>query len=175
MEENSKAIRLNLGCGISKQEGYLNIDIDPKCNPDKVASIVELDFIEDNSIELVETYHTVEHLWPEEVPKFFKEMKRIIKKGGKLIIECPDLEKCIKLIKEGGLIGLRGIYGAGPEDKIEVGRMRNNIYTIHKTGFTKDIFKKYLEENGFKIIRFYDSIKYHGFPQRDTGVEAVKI
>jgi len=167
-------MKLNLGCGISKQRGYLNVDIDPKCNPDKVANITELNFIEDESVELVETYHTVEHLWPDEVPKFFKEMNRIIKKGGKLIIECPDLEKCIELMKEGKLIGLRGVYGASPEDEVEIGRMRSNIHSIHKTGFTKEIFKKYLEKNGFEVIKFYDSIKYHGFPERDTGVEARK-
>jgi len=94
-------MKLNLGCGISKQRGYLNVDIDPKCNPDKVANITELNFIEDESVELVETYHTVEHLWPDEVPKFFKEMNRIIKSKGKLIIECPDLQKCIELMSSG--------------------------------------------------------------------------
>ena len=162
--------RLNLGCGISKQKGYLNIDIDPKCNPDKVADMINLDFIEDESVELVETYHTVEHLWPEEVPLFFQEMKRIIKKGGRLIIECPDLNKCFENMKkfpDKPEIGINGIFGNASGKK--------EVNELHKTGFTKTIFKKYLEENSFKIIRFYDSKKYHGFPERDTGVGAVKI
>jgi len=169
--------RVNLGCGISKQEGYLNIDIDPKCNPDKIANITNLDFIEDESVELVETYHTIEHLWLEEVPKFFKEMKRIIKKGGKLIIECPDLEKCFSNMKKFPdrlEIGINGIFG-NADRKIIDQYYDSYVNALHKTGFTKDIFKKYLEENGFKVIKFYDSIKYHGFPQRDTGVEAVKL
>jgi len=170
-------MKINLGCGISKQEGYLNIDIDPKCKPDKVANMTDLDFIKDESVELVETYHIIEHLWPEEVLKFFKEMGRIIKKGGKLIIECPDLDKCFANMKEfpdKPEIGINGIFGNSTR-KIINQYYDSYVNALHKTGFTKDIFRKYLEENGFKIIRFYDSIKNHGFPERDTGVEAIKI
>jgi len=161
--------KLNLGCGISKQEGYLNIDIDPACNPDKIASAIDLYFIEDESVELVVTRHMVEHLWPDEVPKFFKEMKRVIKKGGRLIIECPDLEKCFENMKkfpDRPEIGINGIFGNNFE--------KRKINNLHKTGFTKDILRKYLEQNNFKIIKFYDSVKYHGYPQRDIGVEAIK-
>lgn len=172
MEEVSK---INLGCEECKEKGFLNIDIDPECNPDKVANMINLDFIKDNSVELVVTYHTVEHLWPDEVPLFFKEMKRVIKKGGRLIIECPDLEKCMEILKQDINLGLRAIFGAGPEDELELHRVKNKIPFLHKFGFTKAILKKYLEENGFKILNFYNSIKYHGHPERDTGVEAVRI
>jgi len=86
-----------------------------------------------------------------------------------------DLQKCVDLMSSGAtFIGLRGVYGASPRDVEELKRLRKNIYSIHKTGFTKEIFKKYLGENGFEIIKFYDSVKYHGFPLRDTGVEAIK-
>jgi len=168
-------IRLNLGCGISKQAGYLNIDINPKVNPDKVANASNLDFIEDESVDVVETYHLLEHLWTTEVFKFFTEMKRIIKKGGKLIIECPDLEKCIEMLKTKHTAGLLGIFGSLDRKGSSQGGGWYILDDLHKTGFTKDLFRKYLEENSFKIIRFYDSIKYHGHPERDTGVEAVKL
>ncbi|MEM4605442.1 MAG: hypothetical protein QW103_00170 [Candidatus Pacearchaeota archaeon] len=31
-----KGLKLNLGCGTKKLKGFINCDIDPSCNPDKV-------------------------------------------------------------------------------------------------------------------------------------------
>ncbi len=81
-----KHIKLNIGCGKHKKDGYINIDISPKYKPDIVASATHLPF-KSNSVDEIYTSHMVEH-----VPNFEKamrEMHRILKPGGKLYIVVP--------------------------------------------------------------------------------------
>lgn len=33
------SIKLNLGCGVNKKEGFINIDINPRLNPDMVLDL----------------------------------------------------------------------------------------------------------------------------------------
>ncbi|MBI1974865.1 MAG: class I SAM-dependent methyltransferase, partial [Parcubacteria group bacterium] len=53
--------KLNLGSGAFRKDGYLNVDINPQCNPDIVH---DLDFLpypfKDDAFDLVETNHCLE-------------------------------------------------------------------------------------------------------------------
>ena len=75
-------IKIDIGCGKNKKEGFIGIDIDKNTNPDIVASALELPF-EDNSIDEVYSSHLVEHFNPQEAQKFFNEVYRVLKK------DCP--------------------------------------------------------------------------------------
>ena len=50
---------------------------------------------EDNSIDYIYSSHFIEHLSFGDAIEFFKECKRVLKRGGILRIICPDLEKWI--------------------------------------------------------------------------------
>jgi SAM-dependent methyltransferase len=89
-EENM--IKLNLGCGEDKKDGYLNIDWNPIVKPDIThdLNIVPYPF-EDNYFDLIEVSHVLEHL--EKPFIIMKELHRILKPNGKLIIKVPHFSR----------------------------------------------------------------------------------
>lgn len=82
----NKKIKIDIGCGKNKKEGFIGIDIDKNTHPDIVASALELPF-EDNSVDEVNSFHLVEHFHPYEALKFFDEIYRVLKKNCSAIIK----------------------------------------------------------------------------------------
>ena len=102
----------------------------------------------DNLADVVETYHTIEHLFKWEAEKAFQELYRVLKFGGQIIIECPDLRKCCKYFLQNPFdeqFSLWGFYG-DPGYK--------NAAMTHKWGYTFETMKKELEKVGFKRIDY---------------------
>lgn len=83
---------LNMGCGFNKMNGYWNVDIEPKCNPDQV-----LDFevtpwpYEDNFFEKINANNILEHLGrdPKVFTNIIKEMYRVSKDTAEWTIQVP--------------------------------------------------------------------------------------
>lgn len=84
MNEKRK-IKLDLGCGNNKKSGFIGIDIDKNSDADIIASALDVP-LKDNSIDEIFSAHLVEHFSPAEAEKFFKEVFRLLKKGGKAFI-----------------------------------------------------------------------------------------
>lgn len=56
-------LRLNLGCGNHKLDGYLNVDSQPACSPDQVVDLENTPWPwEDNSVDEIFMSHVLEHL-----------------------------------------------------------------------------------------------------------------
>jgi len=55
-------MKLNLGCGYNKLEGYTNLDSDPACNPDVLCDLEGVLPFEDSSAEEIVMVHILEHL-----------------------------------------------------------------------------------------------------------------
>lgn len=72
-------------------QGWINIDVNPKWNPDIVADWRDLSMIEADSIDIVVAEQSVEHVGCGEADPFFTEANRILKSGGSLIITVPDM------------------------------------------------------------------------------------
>ena len=67
---------------------YITVDIDRKANPDVIASVEDLPF-KDNNFDIILCLEVLEHV---KVPeKAINEMRRVLKKNGKLIISIPFL------------------------------------------------------------------------------------
>jgi len=112
------AIRLNLGCGNKILDGYLNCDYEDNYSdnkPDVPCDIRELPFDNDFADEIL-AVHVLEHFYVWEVEDVLNEWIRVLKPGGKLVIEVPCLDKIINhFIKFDGAppvnLAMWGLYG----------------------------------------------------------------
>lgn len=73
-------MKLNMGCGYHKAEGYINVDRSPGCGPDQVVDLERLPWPwPDDSAEEVVFYHCLEHLGrdPDTFLAMFSELYRV--------------------------------------------------------------------------------------------------
>lgn len=83
-------MKLDLGCGPHKKEGFLGVDQYAMDGVDIVADLREPWPFEDNSVEEIHCSHFLEHLTKEERVHFANEVSRVLKSGGKATIICPS-------------------------------------------------------------------------------------
>jgi len=89
VEEQEQKLKLDLGCGNNKREGFTGVDIINFKGVDIVADLRELWQWADNSVDEVCCVHTLEHFtWPERV-HFLNELYRVLKVGSKAEIITP--------------------------------------------------------------------------------------
>lgn len=87
-------IRLNLGCGDMLLPGYVNVDVAAERRgrqPDVLCDIRDLSAFPDNHADEVIAIHVIEHFYRWEVVGLIKEWVRVLKPGGQLVLECPNL------------------------------------------------------------------------------------
>jgi len=143
-------MKLNIGCGYKKMQGYLNIDINPQTKPDFVMSAYDLDFPNEHFNEIIAS-QVIEHLGFFKTKYFLSECSRVLKKEKFLIIETPHIEKSFEFFlssqkpEERERI-LGWIYGSETE-------FMNHVYC-----FPVELMETLLKEFGFEIYKkeFYD-------------------
>lgn len=85
-------MKLNIGCGAFKKEGFINLDYDPRTQPDVIHNLNEFPYpFSDDQFSLIEADHVLEHI--EDPFKAMKEVHRILKPNGKLIIKVPHFSR----------------------------------------------------------------------------------
>lgn len=154
------------------QKPWINVDLQPKWNPDIVADCTSLPMIEDGSAAVVVIHHGAEHLTVEKADTLFKECHRMLAKGGSLLIFLPDLRALAKRWLVGGItdyIYIVNLMGAYIEDEAD----------RHKWHYTPESLKEKLENCGaWSRIGHFDWRKIEGSDlARDwwiLGMEAVK-
>jgi SAM-dependent methyltransferase len=96
-------LKLNLGCGDKILPGYVNVDVVESRagkKPDVICDLHQLTPFEDNAADEILSVHVVEHFWRWEVVDVLKEWVRVLKPGGKMILECPNLiSACHELLQ----------------------------------------------------------------------------
>ena len=165
---------LHVGCGYNHQEkttrGFntpewkeLRLDIDDRCSPDIVGSMVDMAAVSSSSVDAVFSSHNIEHLYAHEVPLCIKEFLRVLKPNGFLVITCPDLKSVCALIAEdkltevayrspaGDIAPIDILYGYRPRIADEGGR-----HMAHRTGFTRKVLHGNLSNYGFASVASMD-------------------
>lgn len=83
-------MRLNIGSGGKKQEGYVNLDAEPMTQPDVVLNIGRDPWpFDDCSVDEVVAEHILEHLTTPELFHCMKEAYRVCKPGAKMKVRLP--------------------------------------------------------------------------------------
>lgn len=161
-------MKINLGSGPLKIDGYKNVDVDESVRPDYVAPCDNLPFAND-SLDEIFTSHMVEHLTPWHLHECFIEWHRVLKVGGTLAIETPNLEKIIDWMKSSNDYcsfashGMAGLFGDA---------LTYNDFMAHKWGYTPESLKNFLENCNFTDIKILRP-KTH-YPTRDFRIECRK-
>ena len=118
-------MKLLLGCGKRKKKGWLGVDINAKVEPDIVDDMTKLTTIKNSTVDAIKSQYSFEHLSYEDAITGLKNWFRILKKGGELSLEIPDLDKCYKMVKSTDLVERKyGFYGLFGSPK--------NYYLMHK-------------------------------------------
>jgi SAM-dependent methyltransferase len=152
-DERAGLVKLHLGCGPEKRAGWVNVDTQAELQPDIVSSVESLPMVSGASADVIEACHLFEHLTWNQARRALREWARILKPGGELFLELPDLESCIRILgkhrdKGGFDLGLIGIYGYPPA--IE----KQGVPQIHKWGWTRRALMDELREAGFTKVEF---------------------
>jgi len=169
-KESDRGLKLNLFCGNESLKGYINIDIKPPA--DMVCDCTKLDKIKDESVDEILCYHGIEHLPLAKVDEAIKEWKRKLKKGGKLVLEVPDLEEICKIFINAKPSERWESYNNGPALINHIYGSQANEYEFHKSGYTKESLITLLNKHGFSKIKFGESHKDYKIPC--IHVEAIK-
>ncbi|MFA5953759.1 MAG: methyltransferase domain-containing protein [Candidatus Pacearchaeota archaeon] len=81
-------MKLNLGCGLDKKKGYLNIDSSKDVNPDKVWNLEKTPLpFKENSVDEIIAEHVFEHI--QNFIPLMHDLRRISKKGTLIKIKTP--------------------------------------------------------------------------------------
>lgn len=88
---------LYVGCGYDTDCSWMppdatvtRLDIDPECEPDIVADMQDLGSI--GPFDMVLSLHSLEHLYPHQVPRVVSEFHRVLDDAGYVVCLVPDAE-----------------------------------------------------------------------------------
>ena len=163
-------MKVHLACGKHILDGWVNVDAvkHPKAprDPDIFADVSDLP-IDDGVADEVLSVHILEHFYEWEVTGVLAEWRRILKPGGRLVLEMPDVVKACRNILEGrdDMWGMWPLYGDNT---------LKDPLMCHKWGWTFKTLRPVLESCGFTGI-VEKPTEWHGRKQnRDFRVECKK-
>lgn len=167
----NKSIKLNLGSGGVPYKGWLSVDLYDKRAHIKM-DITKLDF-DDCSVEEILASHVFEHLNPYHALDILRDWLRVLKPGGRLTMEMPDIEAtcaAFATANTGERYGLLNVIYGSVNTTGEGGN--DNITSPHLFGWWKQSLWDHLTNAGFIDIEFMDEQIPH--PGNNLRVEAIK-
>lgn len=167
-------VRINLGCGARHMPGFINVDFGENWSgraPDVVADITKTLPFPDAHAEEIHAYHVLEHILHWEVEGVLREWLRVLKPGGRLVLELPCLDKILAIFQSHMAAGkpapinltMWGLFGdPGHRD----------VHMLHRWCYSKDELRQLLERVGLTAIRV-ETAQTH-VPIRDMRMVGVK-
>lgn len=138
-------MKLDIGSGYGRKDGFKRADIDPDVKPDFLCEADNLTEICDGEVEEAHAFHVLEHLPERKTFGCLREWWRILKSGGVLHLKVPDVGSACKDWVEGksnDCCFVKAVLGADPTasqfmphlNLFWEGRLRRFLSI---TGFTK--------------------------------------
>ena len=166
--EDSYSTAYNLGSGKIHWDGWLSVDLndesDIQCDLRKLT-------LPSDSADAIAAIHVLEHFYEWEAFDLLTEWKRVLKPGGKMILELPCMDKvfgyavrCVSSRQPMELFMTMFAIWGDPKHKSQA--------MCHKWGYFQNPLRELLERVGMKNIEFCKA-RYH-FPFRDMRIECIK-
>jgi predicted SAM-dependent methyltransferase len=146
-----RPIRINLGSGIHPWPGFVNVDYCGEC--DVVSDVTNLPMFADKSVDEIHAIHLFEHIDRTKIHDAIAEWKRVLKPGGKLILELPCLDKIAAMIVRGVIDPRLTMFGLFGDPRYE------SEYMQHRWCYTYDEIREVLQHGGFSVS--FDEPVYH--------------
>lgn len=168
----NKNIKLNLGGGNIHYPGFLSVDMYDR-RSHILMDITNLKEFKDNTVTEIMASHVFEHLNPWNVLDILKEWMRVLKPGGKLSMEMPDIEKTFKAFETANKADRYGLLNTvyGCVNTTNVGTNRD-ITSPHLFGWWPEAMWDTLNAAGYTNITFGPEQWPH--PGFNFRVEAIK-
>jgi SAM-dependent methyltransferase len=169
--------KLNLGCGDKILPGYVNVDVAEARaghKPDVLCDLRKLEPFESNSVDEILSVHVVEHFWRWEVVDILAEWVRVLKPGGKMILECPNLiSACQQFLANPDLHA-----GPGPEGQrsmwVFYGDPRwQDPLMVHRWGYTPNSLAAVMHQAGLRDLK-QEPAQFKLREPRDMRIAGVK-
>ena len=155
-------IKLNLGCGPIKMEGYINIDAAEQNDPDMLIVIGKeslLEKFEADSVDEVIASNIVEHLFHWEAVKLLNDLYSLMKKDAVLVLGLPDFDAVVERKDLSSEQKITRIFGGQdiPQGEKDI-TIRSNHPELfcHKFVYTKASISKELSAVGFTVTLIED-------------------
>ncbi len=169
-------LRLHLGCGAVRLDGYVNIDADRSARADLFLDFRDVpNFFARRAASEILMIHSIAYLNLWQARDLFSAFRSLLASSGKLVLETPDVERCATLLLEAGksghltpqyLEGARGIFA------FDLGQISRRLqFTPYAFGWSGWHLKQELEAAGFTEVRILEAQTHH--PWRDVRVEAL--
>lgn len=141
-------MKLHLGCGEKKLEGFVNIDTRPLEDVvDVIDDVRELTTIENETVSLIYCSHVLEHIGRREYIEVLKRWYDVLQNGGILRLSIPDFEKVVEHYnKYKDIDMIRGFLYGG----------QNYKENYHYCAWDFKKIKSDLESVGFSDVQRYD-------------------
>jgi SAM-dependent methyltransferase len=176
-QQQSKPVRLHLGCGSRLFDEYINVDGEYMQGDPNVTihDITKPFLLPDNSVDEILTVHVIEHLNRSRVPPMFIEWLRILRPGGFVAVEWPDLLKmCQEIVTNPAVFWsddrrvlkrtVLGIYGDNERYPDPV--------MLHKWGYSAESMSRLFKSLGFSRTEI--QVNHHSKTPNDSRVVAYK-
>lgn len=171
---NTGTIRINLGSGVDYREGYFNIDSNPDAKTDFCINFLQIDRIfQPATVSEILMLHSLDYLNLWQARDLFAKAHRLLKPGGKLVIETVNLENAIQKILSSidnfdeYLEGVRALHAFGV-DQLQ----RKEVYTPNAFSWTRWHLTGELNNAGFGSVQILPAQTH--VPWRDMRIEAHK-
>jgi len=174
-------MKLNLGSGKKRIEGFTNVDILPwDGNTDILWDLTNVPYrFVTEPVEEIVAIEVLEHISFRDTMKVLKEWYRILKPGGRLVVQVPDCGKMMEYYTKGLICDCVPHKAERMEDfkpnpwcpkcegKAKINPRRwlfaftgaqKHEYDFHRNIFTEEILRENLQEAGFKKVEFHNNI-----------------
>jgi predicted SAM-dependent methyltransferase len=170
-----KPIRLHFGCGDKLLEDYINCDTmawNPKIIKNDIIKPLPLD---DNTVDEILSVHVIEHIPRHFIISIFIEWYRVLKPGGFVATEWPDLLKTCQEI-----INNPDCFWTNNEELLK--RTLKSVYSdytkypilemVHKWGYSAESMSRILKTVGYSKVETQTNL--YGKTFVDSRVVAYK-
>lgn len=146
MADLPRPLRLHLGCGHIRAEGFCNVDVLPTAATDVVDDIASLRKFQKGSVMEIYACHVLEHFDHEAVPPILKRWYEVLEPDGTLRISVPDMDRIVQIYIDN--FAHFQVPGHTPWIGLIWGG-QTTPYDYHKTGFNPCWLRYLLAQAGF--------------------------